>query len=316
MKLMQSASKLLPKAKFLLNKHAPEIWLGAGIVCIVGGTIWACKASRELDDILDTHQDEIDAIKSEREDSIEEEKRIAAAENEDEAKPRFELFSEKEYKHECLMTTLTTAKMLAREYAPAVILVTGGIGMIVNGHYILTKRNSALMAAYSVLDQTFTEYRARVAKRYGEDTERDIYEGREYDVVSTTEVDENGKKHKKNEQVVVSRSPLSRYARVWDSSTSKEWMNSPDYNHTFLICQQNSANNKLQRDGYLFLNTVYRMLGLDETPTGAICGWLMPKDGEDGVGDGYVDFGMLEGADADNAVFLDFNCQGIIYDKI
>ncbi|WP_367614189.1 DUF6353 family protein [Allobaculum sp. Allo2] len=40
-------------------------------------------------------------------------------------------------------------------------------------------------------------------------------------------------------------------------------------------------NNKLHRDGFLFLNTVYRELGFDETKAGQVVGWIDNKKTEE-----------------------------------
>lgn len=308
-----SAGKIIPKMKFLIDKHSPEIWLGAGIVCIVGGTVLACKASRNIDSIMGAHEGKremIDIEYYEAQDALED-NRVNGSEPDEES-----LEIVKNYKKECARCTLITAGEFVKEYAPAVILITGGIGMIINGHRILCKRNAALLAAYSTLEQAFTDYRGRVAQRYGNDVENDIYTGKTYTEETKIEIDENGKKKKIKEQVPVVGTSVSPYARFFDAESTDEWQKSPSYNHTFLICQQNSANDKLRRDGYLFLNTVYRMLGLSETPTGAICGWILPKDDELHDGDNYVDFGMFDTAEDNNHILLDFNCQGIIYDLI
>ena len=65
---------------------------------------------------------------------------------------------------------------------------------------------------------------------------------------------------------------------------------------------------------------MYDALGIPKTPAGQVVGWLL------GAGDDYVDFGFLKD-DADFAarrfvnglepvVLLDFNVDGVIYDKI
>ena len=69
----------------------------------------------------------------------------------------------------------------------------------------------------------------------------------------------------------------------------------------------------------LFLNEVYDMIGFEHTPEGAVAGWV--KDN----GDGFVSFGLddVNNESArrfvngeDNVVLLDFNVDGIIFDKI
>lgn len=315
--IAKTGGRMLAKAKFVLNKRSPEIFLGAGIVAIVGGTIWACHVSRRLD----ATNDEFEYMREEIDYDYEEgQEALKMAKESEETTELPAVMTEKEYKHECTMLAFSRVGTYVKMYAPAVICIGGGIGMIVQGHRILCKRNAALLAAYTALDETFTEYRKRVKDRFGEDVEHDIYTGTTYEVA----LDEKGKPKKPKELVPVVGDSISPYSEVWDEGSTKEWMKSMDYNYTFLLCQQNAANNKLWFDGYLLLNTVRKMLGLKENPTGAICGWILPEGADKENGDDFVDFGCFlkdGGLDAskftaDGGILLDFNCQGVIYDKI
>lgn len=303
---VRSVGKLIPKAKFLITKHSPEIFLGAGVIAIIGGTILACKESRYLNDILDNHEGRKIAVNDEFEDAIG-----------DADTPEERAVAEKIYRKDMVKCNVDLGIELGRMYIPAALCITGGIGMIVQGHRILSQRNAVLLAAYTALDQSFTEYRIRVADRYGGDTEQEIYSGTTYKTETKTEIGEDGKKKKvKTLTPVPFGATLSPYSRMFDEQTSREWTRSPDFNRTFLICQQNQMNDKLIRNGYLFASDVERALGFDETPTGRVCGWILPKDGSDiSEGDQYVDFGMVFDPETGNAL-LDFNCQGLIYDKI
>lgn len=77
------------------------------------------------------------------------------------------------------------------------------------------------------------------------------------------------------------------------------------------------ANDRLHARGHLFLNEVYEALGLPHTQAGAVVGWVV------GNGDNFVDFGLYTGEAArdfvngrEGSILLDFNVDGIVYDKI
>lgn len=322
----------IEKVKFLTKKHSPEIWLGAGIVAIIGGVVWACNKSRDLNQLLEIHQEDCQLVKEEKKESI-----IAIIEHsedgiitntnysDDDLKDAVSTFKDKDkaayklvvkqHRSELVKCYALTAGELVRMYVPAVILIGGGIGMIVYGHQILNKRNAALISAYATLEEAFNKYRLNVRERYGEQIEDDIFNGRRYKEVTTTAEDDNGKKKKVKEQVAEIGTAISPYSRFFDEENTKEWFKSFSTNWTFLKSVQNMANNKLISDGFLLLNEVYDMLGLKPSSTGAICGWILPKEGETEEGDSYVDFGII--ADEEhNRFLLNFNCQGMIYDKI
>jgi hypothetical protein len=86
---------------------------------------------------------------------------------------------------------------------------------------------------------------------------------------------------------------------------------------TFLIGMQNHFNDMLRINHNVFLNEIYDALGFERTPIGALVGWT-----DDGDGDGFVDFGLFTNENArfvnrlEPVVLLDFNVDGVIYDKI
>lgn len=317
MNVIKVGKSLVIRSKFLLHKHSPEIWVGAGIVAIIGGTIWACKASRKLDYILEEHELQKEMLDA---DYADDRREVEEAHSKGTEDAQILAKLEKNHKTDCAKLTIATGVEIAREYAPAVLLIGGGIAMIINGHRILCKRNATILAAYTTLETSFNNYRDRVRKRFGEEVDEELYSGTTYIETTKTITDEDGKKKKVKEKVPVVGTTVSPYARFFDEENTREWMRADDYNRTFLICQQNQANEKLRMDGYLFLNTVYRMLGLSETPTGALCGWILPEhSGEAEDGDPYVQFKIYDGRDletSEGGLLVDFNCQGSIYDRI
>jgi hypothetical protein len=171
------------------------------------------------------------------------------------------------------------------------------------------------MAAYKVLEQNFGNYRNRVIEKYGKEADKFFKTGVYEEEIK--EIDENGKKVKK---IVEKIDPngVSQYARFFDES-SNQWSKTPEYNLTFLKCQQNYANDLLKSRGHVFLNEVYDMIGVPRTQAGAVVGWIL------GEGDDYIDFGIFNGENMCNrdfvngyerSVLLDFNVAGVIYDMI
>ena len=144
--------------------------------------------------------------------------------------------------------------------------------------------------------------------------------GTEYQEVEITETDEKGKSKTHKEKVEVADvNKLKGYAAVFDKHCA-EWDRSWIYNMKWLRANETAANDILRTRGHIFLNEVYNMIGLPHTPEGAVAGWIYNGDG-----DGFVNFGlddpdnesarrMVDGDDC--AILLDFNVDGIIFDKI
>jgi hypothetical protein len=88
---------------------------------------------------------------------------------------------------------------------------------------------------------------------------------------------------------------------------------------------QSNMNLLLRNRGHVFLNEVYDRLDLPRTSAGAVVGWIYTKENEEKVGDNYIDFGIFERSIDDanafmdgeeKSIWLDFNVDGVIYDKI
>ena len=306
--LMTKASRLLGNASLQIRKHSPEILMVAGVVGTVASTVLACKATLKVNEVLEEKKNTIDAIHT-------------CLENE-----TIE-YTEEDSKKDLTILYAQTGIKLVKLYAPAVILGALSITSIVAGHKILKKRNLALAAAYAVVDKGFKDYRKRVVERFGEELDKELrynLKAKEIEEV-VKDKDGNEKVEKKVVNVVDSENPLngvSEYAKFFDE-VSTNWSKDPEYNLMFLRRQQDWANEKLKATGYLFLNEVYDMLGIPRTQAGQVVGWIYDKKNPNG--DNYVDFGIYDVHSeakrgfvngVERSILLDFNVDGVIYDKI
>ena len=298
-KLMKTYKKVELKA----IKHSPEILAGVGVVGVVGSLVMACKATTKLSDILEESKEQLDKIKEVAADPAYEEK-----------------YSQDDAKKDTTITYVQTAMKVTKLYAPSVILCASSLGCLLASNNILKKRNAALSAAYMTVDKSFKEYRKRVADRFGEEVEKEI----RYNIKAEeiTKVDEDGNEVTETVKIMDGTddpNSYSDYARFFDESCAA-WQNDAEYNLTFLKAQQQYANDLLKARGRLFLNEVYRMLGIDETKAGQVVGWVYNPDNP--TGDNFVDFGIynmqrervrafVNGYEPN--ILLDFNVDGVIW---
>lgn len=269
------------------QKNSPRILFAAGIVGVVGSAVLASRATLKLEKTLDGFKhdvDEVSKIKSEINETS--------------------YTRQMHYKNVIYVYSKGTYE-IARLYAPAIIVGGLSITALTTSHVQLSRRNAALTAAYTALSASFDEYRARVAKEYGVDKERAIRHGAEDHVLP-----------KDVEQLdVLDPNKMSVYARFFDVGNVNYEKNA-ELNRLFIQCQQNYANHLLGARGHVFLNEVYDMLGIERSSAGQIVGWVA------GNGDNYIDFGMFRAYNAsfmnghEPTIVLDFNVDGIIYDKI
>ena len=280
-------TRLAGRAGLVLSKHAPTILTAAGTAGFIGTTILASKATLKV------------------EETIAEETALLVKVHEAHNAGKFE---DKDALHDkvILYTRMTTK--LAKLYAPALILGAASIVSLATGHGIMLKRNASLAAAYAAVDQAFKTYKKKVESKFGKDAVIDA-------LVSTA--DEDLTKNELTMEAIAAVDGVSPYGVIFDE-TNNNWSADEDLSMLHLKCQQQYANDILQTRGHIFLNEVYKMLGFPHTPAGAVTGWVK------GNGDDFVDFnifnGTFEGEDEKGRTVtkwaLDFNVDGVMYDKI
>ena len=306
-KITTGLSKMTGRTGLALKASSPEILLYVGIAGTIGATVLACRATLKVETVLEKHNDQVEKIHTVR-DQVQNGE-IAAEE-----------YTETDYKKDLVLTYAQTAGGFIKLYGPAVTLGVASFACIIGGHRIMKARNVALMAAYQAVEKGFAAYRRRVVEEFGENKDYQFKHGLRSEMVTETEVDENGKSHKvkKEKLVVADPNGVSIYAKFFDESSS-EWQKDPEYNIFFLRAQQNYWNNMLQARGHVFLNEVYEALGIPKTQAGAICGWVLSPEG-----DNFIDFGIFDGERTkvrdfvngyERSILLDFNVDGVIWDS-
>lgn len=277
-----------------VKKNSPEILIAVGIGGLFVSTIMACSASRKIDDTLDEVKEDIENVKKET--------------------------SEEDKGKELTKAYVKGGAKIVKLYLPAASLWCASLGAILYSHDIMKKRNVALMAAYSAIDESYKKYRERVISEFGENVDRRMKYGAKEEKIDVLEVDEEGKEHHKKikaENINSDDLEISDYARFFDSG-SIHWTKDPETNLFKLRQIQRYANETLKARGHLFLNEVYDMLDIPRTKQGAIVGWI--SDGTDKVDLGIYNLNseahrrFVNGCEAN--ILLDFNVDGVIYDLI
>lgn len=278
------------------QKNSPTILFGVGVVGVVATTVTACRATLKLEGVL-----------AETKENLETAKTLRATDNPD--------YTEKDYHKDVAYLYVRSGVAFTKLYGPTLVLGVVSIGALTGAHNILSNRNVALTAAYAAVEKGFNEYRQRVSEEFGEDKEREL----RYSAESRTIVEETKQGPKKQEVTRVGPNSASVYARFFDEQ-SLSWSRTPEYNFLFVRCQQNYANDLLHSRKHVFLNEVYDMLGIERTRAGSVVGWVLDPNS-----DNFIDFGVFNGDNPrardfvngrEGSILLDFNVDGVIYDKI
>ena len=290
--------KRMGRSLLVAQKHAPTFLTAAGIVGVVATTILASRATLKLEPIIDEMDEAVAAAKHVR---------VEAPEK----------YSERDYTKDLTRAYTTAVVKVGKLYAPAISLGVLSISCLISSHGIMQKRNVALAAAYKTVEEGFSAYRQRVIEEFGEEKDQEI----RIESMKTLEVEEKDPKTGKiTTAKVFDPNRVSDYARFFDES-NPNWRRADDQLNFFFVKQaQTYMNNLLQARGHVFLNEAYDALGIPRSQAGAVVGWVLSKDG-----DNFVDFGIYDSASEkarqfvngqERSLLLDFNVDGVIYDKI
>lgn len=279
MSLINNFKANLSKINFWTKKHSPELLMGGAIIGSVAAVVTAIIATTKLDKTLKPYNDKIDNIKLDLKDT----KNIEEG-----------IINVKESKKELTKTYVKAGCSLIMLYLPSTLLLTSSIACMFGSHKIMKGRNLALAAAYTTLENGYNAYRKRVQDKLGEEAEEKIF--RDVRQEKVEEVDPKTGKTKLVTKEVPHCNQDENFDVLYDCS-NVGWERDALLNFKFLMCQQAWLNDKLRRQGYLFLSDVYDALGFDVETLGSkkaqsshILGWIY--DVTDKTCDNYVSFGL------------------------
>lgn len=308
-KLFNNVKTSFNKLGMKTKKNSPEILIGVGLIGFGATAVLAFKAGTKYNE-----------IKKERDEQLQEMKEFV------ESNGFTDEYSEKDYNKDVAIVKGQCVLSVAKSLLPTVAVGTLSVASLLYSHKILRGRNAAIAAAYLAVDKGFKAYRENVVERFGEETDKELRHGvKEKEHIVKTVNSETGEVSEKNEltkYVTDEVGEISEYARFFDESCNG-YKKDSEYNLKFLKMQQAYANEKLKAQGYLFLNDVYKMLGIPATKAGQVVGWIYDKEMPNG--DNFVDFGIYnihreKNRDFVNgyerSILLDFNVDGVIIDYI
>jgi len=285
----ENLTRSLGRQVLTMQKHSPRALFIGGIVGVGVSTVLACRATLKLEKTLEGFKFDVDEV----------------------SKVKAEIgskgYTQSQHNKNVAYVYAKGCYEIVKLYTPTIIIGGISVAALTSSHLELSRRNANLMAAYSALQTSFDAYRERVKEELGEEKEAYIRNG----ITKVTET-VDGKK-----QVILVSDPNKRspYARLFDEY-NPNWTKDSESNKCFIMAVQTYLNNLLQARGHVFLNEAYEALGMEHSKAGAVCGWVI------GNGDNFIDFGIFDVRSRDFvhgqevSILLDFNVDGVIYDKI
>lgn len=173
-------------------------------------------------------------------------------------------------------------------YIPAVGTGVLTIAAVVGANQIGTRRAAAMAAAYSVSERAFTEYKEKVADKFGEGKERQVRDEIAQDRITKTSSD--------NSVIILGGGDQL----CFDAWSGRYFMSDMET----LKKAQNDLNYRILRDNYASLSDFYSLVGLDNTAESDEIGWNVDKEFE-------IEFSTCLAHDGRPAISIDFRAVPI-----
>ena len=269
------------KMKFFGRKHSPELLIASSIICTAGSIILTAYATTKLNKTLEPYNKKIKSIK---------------ADLKDDNKIQNKEVDVKEAKKELTSAYCKAVLKVSALYLPSTLLFASSVACILGSHKIMKSRNLALAAACSTLEQSYRAYRSRVKEKLGEEIEEKLYK----DV------------YKEDQEIIDPKTGKTKVKKVDAPHVQEDhewnvvfdcgnhcWERNALMNYDFLMMKQDYLNEKLKRQGYLFLHDVYdelgyttAMLGPQKARASRILGWIY--DPSNPNRNCYISFGLTQ----------------------
>ena len=284
-----SAAKLAVKAK------APTLMVVGGIGLMGGAAVLGARQTLNVEEIMGDHLPDLEKIQEGE--SLE-----------------LEGYTTELVRADRIMVYTRLLLDLGKNYALPIGMFVGGVALVAAGHNVLVKRNAVLAVAFTGLQTAFQNYRSRVVNEFGHEADQAMLSGYR----STEVVDEDGKVAVIRERDW-EKADEDMYNRVFEQGESTEWTRDSSINRHFIATQQKMAQDRLGWSGVLYLSDVYKALGFGETPVSRVVGWKVTRNPDGTKEYPTVDFGLDKvdnplswEENREGAIYLDFNCQGLI----
>ena len=251
LKLSQTCGKM----GAALDKRSPEILLGIGVISFVGAVATSVRSTLKVEKTVSEHIEKINEVKELAE--------SGTTEITDDKTGEVVELTPEVIKRVKAVRYVKAGVSIAKLYAPTIIFTGVGITCFLASFGIMKKRNAALALGLSTLRSAFDEYRGRVVRDLGKEMDEHFLYDTVEEVREKEVVDENGKKKKIKEKVMVPTKP-GVYDVMFDASCD-DW--SKDSYQAYLSLRSHllMANTMLRRNNHLYLNRAYEEFRFPET---------------------------------------------------
>lgn len=252
----------------MIEPHLPAIGIAAGTIAVCAGGFMTGHACLKVDAILEEHEELMSHTRREVNGYTEEQ------------------YSEIERKKDVIQVYGVTAGKFFRLYAPGIGLCIFGFASIFKGYSLLKEWHGLAVSAFATLDEKFSEYRGNVVNELGQEADLRFLNGETQPKERTTtatlpSVDDNGDVVEKKTEVRGFEDIVEDdFTRVFNYKSPK-WESSFVMNDNLIYSIRHWYTKRLQSGAidHVFMNSVFKDLGFEETGIGHFYGWTNRQPG-------------------------------------
>lgn len=154
------------------------------------------------------------------------------------------------------LTRLEKIKIAGPVYVPSILICAGTLSCMLGATVLNKRRQTSLISAYTLLDQSFKEYKKKVKEVYGEETDRHV---RSEIAQDNYEMYEDEYDDEEDDGKLLYYDQFSnRYFRAALVD---------------VLSAEQQVNKILYTQGGVYLNEFYNLLGIEELPSCSELGW-------------------------------------------
>lgn len=257
-------SKLIADAKLFFKEYGPVMLVGAGCVGAVGSTVYACKQTLKMGDLLEDAREKEETLKK----LLSGELRL----------PDGAPYLEEDFKHDKKILDGQVIKGGVKIYAGPALALIASIAAIGVGAGAMHKQTVALSGTVATLSGIISKYRAQVDP----EKDREIFLGKEETKVvqnpETGEIEEVMKHFNMNGGVG------NYYGKVVFDASNPNFTKSHYHNLMFVRTLEHDLTRISDADGHIFMNDMLKHGGFKTCTEGQYLGHTSDM--------GPVDFGI------------------------
>lgn len=217
-------SKIAKNVGRTLSDNSPVILTGMAVAGTVGASILAAKGGMKAQQELDILLEEVEEGRA----------------------------------SEDLLSFQGKVKTTWKFYIPAGLMTGATIACVIGANSVNTRRNAAIMSAYSLTDKAFQEYKEKVVEQIGEKKEQAVRDDIAKDRLEANPVSDPSTVVIHGEKTLCYDGVTGRYFES-DMQTLRKAVN--------------DINEKCINEVYASQNDFYRLIGLDPIAIGEEIGW-------------------------------------------